>query len=107
MNHEDPILTGMENFDQVRELAHLEEWVKRVAIRPRRDTLCRGMLEVIRQDSLRYRSTSGIQRAFAMVRKWQDMWSVVEAAYPEMAAGGLLIGLIEGLLCVTARIHQR
>jgi hypothetical protein len=61
------------------------------------------MLELIRQDSLRYgycRSTSGIQRAFAMVGKWQDMWYVVEAAYPEMAAGGLLIGLIQGLLCV-------
>ena len=103
MSHEDPILTGMENFDQVRELAHLEEWVTRVATRPRRDTLCRGMLELIRQDSFRYgycRSTSGIKRAFVMVRKWQDMWYVVESAYPEMAAEGILVGLIQGLLCV-------
>jgi hypothetical protein len=103
MNHEDPIFTGMENCDQVRELVHLEEWVKRIATRPRRNTPCRGMLELIRQDSLRYgycRSTSGMQRVFAMVRKWQDMWYVVEAADPDMAAGGLLIGLIQGLLCV-------
>ena len=103
MNHEDPILTGIENFDQVREIAHLEEWVKRVATRPRRDTLCRGILELIRQDGLRYgycRSTSGIQRAFAMVRERQDMSYVVDPAYPDKAAGGLLIGLIQGVLCV-------
>jgi uncharacterized protein YecE (DUF72 family) len=31
MSHEDPILTGMEKFDQVRELAHLEEWVSPTA----------------------------------------------------------------------------
>ena len=87
----------------MREIAHLEEWVKRVATRPRRDTLCRGILELIRQDGLRYgycRSTSGIQRAFAMVRKWQDMSYVVDAAYPDKAAGGLLMCLIEGRLCV-------
>jgi hypothetical protein len=103
MNHEDPILTGIENFDQVREIAHLEEWVKRVATRPRRDILCRGILELIRQDVLRYgycRTTSGIRPAFAMVRERQDMSYVVDAAYPDTAAGGLLIGLIQGALCV-------
>jgi hypothetical protein len=103
MNHKDPILTGMENFDQVRELAHLEEWVKRVATRPRRDTLCRGILELIRQDSLRYGycgSTSGIQRAFVMVRKRQDMWYGLKLhTRPDWFGPGPAVR--------TDRIHQR
>jgi hypothetical protein len=74
-----------------------------VSQREDRSALCWGLLQLIQQDRLRYgywRSTSGMRLAFALVQNSEDMNYVIEATWPDPAAGGLLMALVKGLVAV-------
>jgi hypothetical protein len=89
----------MDNIDQTQEVGRLNVWLARVSRRSPRIALCRGLFQLIERDRLRYGvwlSTLGPRRAFAVVRNSDDMEDIIESAYPDREAGGLLIALIKG-----------
>jgi hypothetical protein len=101
MHELEPVLTGTEDFDQVVELTSLNTWAKRVAKRARRGALCAGLIELIDWDVLRYgycRSTSGMQKTFAMTGDPRIVADVPDAAWPDPVAATLLERIIRGNL---------
>lgn len=97
------ILSHVDSFDQVGEVARLRKWATRVSTRERRHALCWGLIELIERDKIQYGeclSTSGMRRAFAITGTSAGLEYIIERVYPDMAAAGLLMALMKRVAVV-------